>query len=447
MKTKEWHVLAAVIAAGLMSFSGVLIETSMNVTFPHLMEEFNTDANGIQWVTTGYLLAIAVIVPVSAYLLKSYSVRKLFVTANVLFLIGLLLDSWAPTLSILLVGRVFQGAGTGIALPLMFHIILTKSPMSQRGVMMGIGTMTTSIAPAIGPTYGGVLLSSLGWRSIFWFLVPLLLIALVLGLWSIPAENVTRTERFNWGAFVTLMIGLSSLLISVEKMSWQYLLISIVFLGGFYWFNQKLQLLNLSVFKNAKFDALTYSFLVYQATLLGISFVLPNYLQLGLDVTSTQAGLFMFPGAVIGAILAPLSGRILDQIGPRKPILFGIATSATALVIMSVFFPILSFWTLLLAHMLLMVGTGLSYSNLMTVTLGSLPESQSADGNSILNTLQQFVGASATAIVAQIFASNVDLHAHGIVLGSQYGVALIAILMVISVIVFLGVKKYLPKHA
>lgn len=447
MKTKEWHVLAAVIAAGLMSFSGVLIETSMNVTFPHLMEEFNTDANGIQWVTTGYLLAIAVIVPVSAYLLKSYSVRKLFVTANVLFLIGLLLDSWAPTLSILLIGRVFQGAGTGIALPLMFHIILTKALMSQRGVMMGIGTMTTSIAPAIGPTYGGILLSSLGWRSIFWFLVPLLLIALVLGLWSIPAENVTRTEHFNWGAFITLMIGLSSLLISVEKMSWQYLLISIVFLGGFYWFNQKLQLLNLSVFKNAKFDALTYSFLVYQATLLGISFVLPNYLQLGLHVTSTQAGLFMFPGAVIGAVLAPLSGRILDQIGPRKPILFGIATSATALVIMSVFFSVLSFWTLLLAHMLLMVGTGLSYSNLMTVTLGSLPESQSADGNSILNTLQQFVGASATAIVAQIFASSVDLHAHGVVLGSQYGVALIAILMVISVIVFLGVKKYLPKHA
>lgn len=447
MKTKEWHVLAAVIAAGLMSFSGVLIETSMNVTFPHLMEEFNTNANGIQWVTTGYLLAIAVIVPVSAYLLKSYSVRKLFVTANVLFLIGLLLDSWAPTLSILLIGRVFQGAGTGIALPLMFHIILTKALMSQRGVMMGIGTMTTSIAPAIGPTYGGILLSSLGWRSIFWFLVPLLLIALVLGLWSIPAENVTRTEHFNWGAFITLMIGLSSLLISVEKMSWQYLLISIVFLGGFYWFNQKLQLLNLSVFKNAKFDALTYSFLVYQATLLGISFVLPNYLQLGLHVTSTQAGLFMFPGAVIGAVLAPLSGRILDQIGPRKPILFGIATSATALVIMSVFFPVLSFWTLLLAHMLLMVGTGLSYSNLMTVTLGSLPESQSADGNSILNTLQQFVGASATAIVAQIFASSVDLHAHGVVLGSQYGVALIAILMVISVIVFLGVKKYLPKHA
>lgn len=447
MKTKEWHVLAAVIAAGLMSFSGVLIETSMNVTFPHLMAEFNTDANGIQWVTTGYLLAIAVIVPVSAYLLKSYSVRKLFVTANVLFLIGLLLDSWAPTLSILLIGRVFQGAGTGIALPLMFHIILTKALMSQRGVMMGIGTMTTSIAPAIGPTYGGILLSSLGWRSIFWFLVPLLLIALVLGLWSIPAENVTRTEHFNWGAFITLMIGLSSLLISVEKMSWQYLLISIVFLGGFYWFNQKLQLLNLSVFKNAKFDALTYSFLVYQATLLGISFVLPNYLQLGLHVTSTQAGLFMFPGAVIGAVLAPLSGRILDQIGPRKPILFGIATSATALVIMSVFFSVLSFWTLLLAHMLLMVGTGLSYSNLMTVTLGSLPESQSADGNSILNTLQQFVGASATAIVAQIFASSVDLHAHGVVLGSQYGVALIAILMVISVIVFLGVKKYLPKHA
>lgn len=166
MQAKEWHVLRAVIAAGIMSFSGVLIETSMNVTFPTLMNEFQTDANGVQWVTTGYLLAIAVIVPLSAFLIRNYSPRRLFIIANLLFLVGVILDGFAPNLLVLLTGRVFQGIGTGIALPLMFDIILTKSPLDRRGVMMGIGTMTTSIAPAIGPTYGGILLNSLGWRSI-----------------------------------------------------------------------------------------------------------------------------------------------------------------------------------------------------------------------------------------------------------------------------------------
>lgn len=449
MKTKEWHVLAAVIAAGLMSFSGVLIETSMNVTFPHLMQEFNTNASGIQWVTTGYLLAIAVVVPVTAFLLKNYSVKKLFILANLLFLAGVMLDSWAPTLTILLTGRIFQGIGTGIALPLMFHIILTKSPMNKRGVMMGIGTMTTSIAPAIGPTYGGILLSSLGWRSIFWFLIPLILLALVMGLMSIPDEHVTRTERFSWGAFLTLTVGLSTLLIAVEQLSWQYFGLSLIFLVGFYYCNKRRQMLNLAVFKNKNFDGLTYSFLVYQAMLLGLSFVLPNYLQLGLHVTSTQAGLFMFPGAVLGAVLAPISGRLLDKIGAVKPILGGITLSATGLVLMSVFFPVMSFWTLLLAHMLLMTGTGLAYSNIMTVTLGTLPPEQSADGNSILNTMQQFVGASATAIVAQIFSRTVTTHSNGTgtMLGSQYGVWLLTALMLGSVVCFWFVKRQLQTKA
>ncbi|MBM7617518.1 EmrB/QacA subfamily drug resistance transporter [Weissella uvarum] len=448
MKTKEWHVLTAVIAAGLMSFSGVLIETSMNVTFPHLMSEFNTNASGIQWVTTGYLLAIAVIVPISAYLLKNFSIKKLFIIANLFFLAGVGLDSIAMNLTILLFGRVLQGIGTGIALPLMFQIILMKSPMEKRGAMMGIGTMTTAIAPAIGPTYGGLLLSTLGWRSIFWFLVPLLLLSLVLGLRSIPSETVVREDRFNWGAFLTLMVGLSTLLIAVEKLSLPLFVISVIFLIGFYFFNRRLPLLNLHVFKNMEFDMLTYSFLIYQAMLLGLSFILPNYLQIGMHTSATEAGLFMFPGAVIGAILAPISGRLFDRIGAVKPILTGIVASATGLLLMALFFPVLNFWFLMATHVLLMIGNGLAYSNLMTVTLGTLPEHESADGNSILNTLQQFIGASATAIVAQIFATTVKTAPNnGVMLGSRYGVILLATLMLISLVLFVIAKKGMQQRA
>lgn len=123
----------------------------------------------------------------------------------------------------LLTGRVFQGIGTGIALPLMFDIILTKSPLDRRGVMMGIGTMTTSIAPAIGPTYGGILLNSLGWRSIFWFLIVLLVASLIMGLTSMPVETVKRTESFAFGAFVFLGLGLALLLMAVERLSLMFL--------------------------------------------------------------------------------------------------------------------------------------------------------------------------------------------------------------------------------
>ena len=448
MQAKEWHVLRAVIAAGIMSFSGVLIETSMNVTFPTLMNEFQTDANGVQWVTTGYLLAIAVVVPLSAFLIRNYSPRRLFIIANLLFLAGVILDGFAPNLVILLAGRVFQGIGTGIALPLMFDIILTKSPLDRRGVMMGIGTMTTSIAPAIGPTYGGVLLNSLGWRSIFWFLIVLVRASVVMGLTSMPVETVKRTESFAFGAFVFLGLGLGLLLMAVERLSLAFLIAAIVLLVVFVFLNKRRQLLNLSILRHSRYDRLMISFLVYQAILLGLSFILPNYLQLGLGRTATAAGLFMFPGAVIGSVLAPVSGRVLDKFGAVKPILFGLIIATLAMILMAVFFKDLSFWTLMLTHMLLMVGIGFSYANLMTITLSSLAPSENADGNSVLNTLQQFVGASATAIVAQIFASATNHNVvHGVVTGSQSGVVFLTVLMIISIFAFFTVMRSVKKVA
>lgn len=442
MHAKEWHVLRAVIAAGIMSFSGVLIETSMNVTFPTLMNEFQTDANGVQWVTTGYLLAIAVIVPLSAFLIRNYSPRRLFIIANLLFLVGVILDGFAPNLLVLLTGRVFQGIGTGIALPLMFDIILTKSPLDRRGVMMGIGTMTTSIAPAIGPTYGGILLNSLGWRSIFWFLIVLLVASLIMGLTSMPVETVKRTESFAFGAFVFLGLGLALLLMAVERLSLMFLIGAVVLLVIFAFLNKRRQLLNLAILRHSRYDRLMISFLVYQAILLGLSFILPNYLQLGLGRTATAAGLFMFPGAVIGSVLAPVSGRVLDKFGAVKPILFGLSVATLAMVLMAVFFKELSFWTLMLTHMVLMVGIGFSYANLMTITLSSLAPSENADGNSVLNTSQQFVGASATAIVAQIFASATDRHiGDGVVTASQSGLIFLTVLMIISILAFFTVMR------
>jgi EmrB/QacA subfamily drug resistance transporter len=431
MQDKKWFVMAAVIATGIMSFTGVLIETSMNVTFPTLMADFDTTANGVQWVTTGYLLAIAIVVPLSAYFIRNFSSRRLFVAANLLFLVGVVIDSFSPTLALLLLGRVLQGMGTGIALPLMFHIILTKSPIEKRGVMMGIGTLTTSIAPAIGPTYGGIVLSALGWRAIFWFLIVLLAASLVIGLRAIPVESVARSESFNIPAFVFLAVGLASLLMNVERLSLVWLAVSLLAIIGFVIFNARNVLLNISIFKNAQFTKLLGSVLIYQAMFLALSFILPNYLQLGLHLNSTQAGLFMFPGAVIGASLAPVGGRLLDKYGAVKPVSFGLLVSTLAMSGMDITFNGASMWGLLGWHMLTMVGSGLAMSNLMTLTLSQLRPDESADGNSILNTTQQFVGAAATAVAAQLFASQ-----SSVVAGANLGVTTLMMLFFISVVLF-----------
>jgi len=160
----EPRVVGAVLATGLMSLSGVIVETAMNITFPTLMKQFNVTTGTVQWMTTLYLLIVACIVPISSYLKRRFKLKQLFIVANLLFITGLVVDACATSFPWLLAGRAIQGFGTGIALPLMFNIILEQVPLNRIGMMTGIGTLITAIGPAIGPTYGGLLVTHLNWR-------------------------------------------------------------------------------------------------------------------------------------------------------------------------------------------------------------------------------------------------------------------------------------------
>lgn len=141
--------IAAIVATGLMSFCGVIVETSMNIAFPKLMHQFGVTTNIVQWMTSIYLLIVAIIVPLSAILKAKFKTKTLFITAISLFICGVIIDSIAPSFWVLLLGRAIQGIGTGISLPLMFNIIMEQIPKSKLGMMMGFGNLITGIAPAM----------------------------------------------------------------------------------------------------------------------------------------------------------------------------------------------------------------------------------------------------------------------------------------------------------
>ena len=143
-----------------MSFSGVVVESSMNVTFPTLMGEFGISTAVVQWITTGYLLVLSIIIPTSSYLRRRFTMRTLFIVGASCFLAGTLAAALAPAFPVLLAGRLVQGVGTGVALPLMFNIILEQVPRKSMGLMIGIANFITSTAPAIGPSLGGFLLGA-----------------------------------------------------------------------------------------------------------------------------------------------------------------------------------------------------------------------------------------------------------------------------------------------
>ena len=407
------RVIAAVVATGLMSFCGVIVETAMNVTFPILMRQFHVSIGTVQWMTSIYLLVVAVIVPLSSYLKTTRSTKSLFLVANLLFITGVVLDTLAPSFGLLLLGRAIQGCGTGIALPLMFNIILEQVPSSKIGLMMGVGNLITGIAPAIGPTFGGLVANRWGWRWIFVLLLPLLLFSLLAGLWGIQQTAAIRQSQLDWPSCLLILVMFGGLvfgfshLSSGHFLSWSVggaLLIGLIGLVGLTWRSLTVQVpvLNLRLFANMRFAGHVVGFFCTQLISLGYAFLLPNYIQLVNHHSSLTAGLVVLPAGVAGAFFAPLGGRILDRWGARRPILVGMTCCLLSLIIFSYLSRSMTDTEIMVFYILYMAGMGSCMGTVMTSALQVVGQENQTQGNAILNILQQFAGAMGTSITAAI---------------------------------------------
>ena len=397
-------VLFAIFATGILSFCGVAGETAMNITFPILMKEFEIHTATVQWVTTIYLLVVACVVPLSAYLKRSFKMKSIFLVGNLLSVLGVL-------------GRLAQGMGVGFALPLMFNIILEQVPKRKIGLMMGVGTLITAIAPAIGPTVGGLLTANFGWRSIFLVQFPILLASLVAGLRSIKQISTVKRETLDImsllaiiASFLGLILGIHGLsdhaFFSFSVLGW--LVIGILGLVLLVWRSNQLEnpIINLAILKNHLLTGHVLAFFTFQLGSLAMSFLLPNYIQLVNHSNTTLAALMLLPGAIIGAGFAPFSGLILDKLGARKPILLGAGLILLSHFHFTLFALKLTNGLILIFYMIFMTGMGLAFGNIMTNGQKQLSLEEQPDANAIFNTLQQFAGAVGTTLASLIVAMS-----------------------------------------
>ncbi|NBI00856.1 multidrug efflux MFS transporter [Lactobacillus kunkeei] len=447
--------LLSVIAAGIMSFSGVVIETSMNITFPTLMHDFNVGTSTVQWMTTIYLLIVSIVVPLSAILNRNFKTKQLFIVANLLFILGVVCDLCAPTFSVLLLGRVIQGFGTGIALPLMFNIILDQVPAEKIGVMMGVGNLITAIAPAVGPTFGGIVVSSIGWRYIFAILLPILVISLILGVLNIEQKRKIEKTSLDFVGLILIVITFTGLVYGFSNMGAGNILSAVVILPIIigvialitlytHCIRSKNAILDLSVLQNHKFAGHIVGFFILQFITLGLSFILPNYVQIVNHSSAFIAGLLVLPGAAIGAVFAPLSGSLYDRFGAYKPLALGMLFGLIGLVLFTIFGTHLSNAMILIFYVIYMLCMGLSFGNIMTSGLSQLNGEQRTDGNAVFNTIQQISGAIATSIVSAIItisqlSSNNE--ANGTAVGSLHALILLLVLIVIASLILNAVVK------
>ncbi len=415
----EGKLTIVVVALAILTFLGILSETSLNIAYSTLMGEFSISADVVQWLTTGYLLLLSVAIPTSPFMMRAFDTKALFIAAIVLFSAGTLVGALAANFPMLLAARLVMALGTGVSLPLLTNIILEKAPFAKRGTMLGLVSLVTCAAPAIGPVFGGLVMEFLDWHWIFYAMIPFLIVSFLLGCATIPDIRHGEQGHLSLPSLLLIALGLSGLIVAASFFAqwdgdwrfWLVLVASIVVLALFTYVQLKMEhpLVQVRTFAYPGFTLGMVILLMSSGGVLGVNFLLPIVLQRGLGHTSMSAALMLLPGAVVGAICAPVIGGALKNHFPPKFIACGFVGVAAMDVAMA--FAGSLEWALALAYALFMAASGFVLVPDQTHALNQLPSSMNADGSAVMNTMQQLAGAIGTALastlITEFSASNV----------------------------------------
>jgi MFS transporter, DHA2 family, lincomycin resistance protein len=409
-----------VIAVLLVSaFVVILNETIMSVALPVLMADLRVAASVGQWLTAGFLLTMSVVIPVTGFLIRRFRTRSLFGAAMGLFSAGTLLAAVAPGFPVLLAARVVQAGGTAIMMPLLMTTVMTLVPPARRGVMMGNISIVIAVAPAIGPAVSGLVLSLLGWRFLFWLVLPIALAALVLGLQQVTDVGEPEPMRIDVGSVVLSALGFGGLVYGLSSFgqpgaggatsAWVAFAVGLLGLVAFVARQLVLQrsdraLLDLRTFRSRTFTAASVLMMLMMAVLLGTIVLLPIYMQSVQRLEPLATGLLLLPGGLLMGLLGPVVGRLYDRWGARALLVPGTLVTSAALWSTTLLGAGSAPARILVFHLLLSIGLAFVFTPLFTAGLGALPPPLYSYGSAIFGATQQLAGAAGVALLVSVFS-------------------------------------------
>ncbi len=403
-------------------FVVILNETVMGVAVPHLMADLQISAGTAQWLTTAFLLTMAIVIPITGYLLQRFSTRSVFMLAMSSFSLGTLICALAPGFEVLVAGRVVQAMGTAIMLPLLMTTVMSLVPPASRGLVMGNISIVISVAPAIGPTVSGLILSALDWRWMFWLVLPIGIASLLLGMSRIRNVSEPKPTPLDIVSVVLSIFGFGGLVYGLSSLgeaanhpgpvpAWVPLVIGVVALILFVLRQTRLQrndkaLLDLRTLKSLNFTMSVVMLGVSMMALFGTIILLPLYTQTVLGLNVLQTGLMLLPGGLVMGLMAPLVGRLYDKHGPSPLIIPGSLIVTAALWSLTTLDAATNLALTIGVHVVLNIGLALIFTPLFSAGLGSLPSRLYSHGSAIISTIQQVAGAAGTALFIAVMTSQ-----------------------------------------
>ena len=411
---KTTPILISFLIAG---FIGLFSETALNMALGDLIVIFDISPTSVQWLTTGYLLTLGILVPVSGFIMQWFTTRQLFITSLLFSITGTLIAALAPNFEVLLLSRVIQAIGTGLLLPLMFNTILLIFPVNKRGATMGIMGLVIMFAPAIGPTISGVVLEHLSWHWIFWVCLPFLLFALLFGMKFMQNVTTLTKPKIDILSIILSTIGFGGIVYafsSAGEHGWgSSVVIATTVVGiialilfSLRQFKMESPLINLRVFKFPMFTLGLLSVFIAFMVIMSTMILLPLYLQTGLALAAATAGLVLLPGGLLNGFMSPITGKIFDKYGPRGLVTPGFAIMIIMLWMLSNITVDTSVVMVVIMHSILFMGISMVMMPAQTNGLNQLPRNLYPDGTALMNTLQQVSGAIGTAIAITIMSTS-----------------------------------------
>lgn len=409
----RWALLLTLV---LGAFTVILSSTMLATANTAIMKAFDISTSDVQWLTTAFLMTNGIVIPVSAYLINKFKNLWVFEFAMIMFLIGSTLAYTAPSFGVLLVARIVQAIGVGIIMPLMQNITLSIFPTEGRGAAMGLMGVAIGVAPAIGPTLAGWIIDSWTWRDLFAVLIPFSLLAVVLGFIFIKNVMKPTNPKLDVFSMITSILGFGSLLYGISTAGsdgWTdgkvlaTIGIGVIIIAIFVWRQLHIDepFLDLRVFATKEYTISSILGSISYMAMIAVEMIIPLYIQSLRGYSALDSGLFLLPGSIAFAIMAPITGRLFDRYGARNLA----ATGFTILTLSTIPFIFLnmslSMHYVTMFYAIRMFGIVMIMMPLTTHAMNFLPRELMSHGTAVNNTTRQVMGSIGTALITSVLTN------------------------------------------
>ena len=397
------------------AFIAVFNETILNVALNTLMEEMKVTAGTIQWIITAYMIVVAVMVPITAFLIQSFETKKLYLGAMTLLLIGTISAACSTSFVMLLISRMLQASGTGMMIPIMMNTVLIVTPPEKHGSAMGICGCAISLGPALGPTVAGCVLQFFSWHALFIILIPLIVLAMILGYIYLVNVSILTKPKIDIISIVLSSLGVGGIIYGISSFSGDgnMKIIGVIFIIGIIslilfgkrQLSLKEPMLEIRTFKYPVFSIGVVLVMISMMTMFTMNVMLPMFLQGALKTTTFVAAMTLLPATLANGIVTPIGGKIYDKFGAKVLIPVGFTIILVSVFILSRSNSDTSVLKIIIAYIVVCIGVGITMSPSQTNSLNQLPKKDYPHGVAILNTLQQISAAIGSSLFIGIMSA------------------------------------------